>query len=412
MNAALISSMRPSHQARSLAAAVMLAVLALLAAPAAAQTFTRIADTQTVIPGGGGTFTLFADARSIKGDRIGFYAFHDGGGSGVYSFENGTLATVVDTTTTVPGTSDTFSTFFDVAVDRGYVVFTGGWPGPGGGCAFAGSEGVFARKFQGGQIREIVSSLGKPEKCYHAVEFRQGIIAIGGGINPVDVFHNHSESILATKNIGNANPVLDTTTPKPGGGTFVGYDQEMAIRSGGLLFNEVLINTIGAVAGVYVVRNDGQGPQLVADQTTAVPGGSGNFNNIATADWDGGEVGFVGRDSSNRTALYAGTNPSDLRIVADNTTPVPGEGVNFLGLSNPMAYDSGVFIFSGYWSGGGAGLFQEDAGTVSAILKKGDMLDGRTVDQAFCRPQNKDGNKLIADVRFQDSTRALYLVEL
>ena len=77
-----------------------------------------------------------------------------------------------------------------------------------------------------------------------------------------------------------------------------------------------------------------------------------------------------------------------------------------------MAYDNGVFVFSGYWAGSGAGLFIEDAGTVTAILKKGDLLDGRTVDQAFCRPQQKDGNRFLADVRFQGGVRALYLVEL
>ncbi len=402
---------------RRLMAAIGIAVLAAFAMPtlstrAAAQTFTRIADTQTVIPGGGGRYSLFADARSIDADSVAFYAFHDGGGSGIYLFRDGGLSVIADTGTPVPGTSDTFTTFFDVSVDRGFVVFTGGWPGPGGGCAFSGSEGVFARKKSGGAVRTIVTSLTEPENCYHGVEFAQGVIAIGGGIDPVDVFHNHSESILATKRPGNANVFFDTTTPKPGGGTFAGYDQDLAIRGGALLFAEVVPNTVGAVAGIYTVRNDGAGPVRVVDDSTLIPGTTETFNNIASADWDGTEVGFVGRDSGNRTALYAGTSPADLRVVVDRTTPVPGQGVNFLGLSNPMAYDAGVFAFSGFWAGSGAGLFTESSGEVEAVLVKGDLLDGRTVDQAFCRPQNKRGDRLIADVRFQNGDRGLYLVDL
>lgn len=391
--------------------AAVVALAFVCASPAEAQTFTRVADTQTPAPGGGGLFSLFADARAIDDGRVVFVGFHSGG-SGVYSFDGTTLDVVADTTTMVPGTSDSFSTFFDVAIDRGYVAFTGGWPGPGGGCSFAGTEGVFARRFSGGPIRTVVTSVVEPENCYHAIELGQGVLAIGGGVDPVDVFHNHTESILATKRVGNANPFLTTSTPRPGGGTFAGYDQEMAIRGGGLLFNEIIPNTIGAVAGVYTIRNDGQGPQLVADQMTGVPGGQDTFNNIATSDWDGGEVGFVGRDSSNRTALYAGTSPIDLRVVVNNTTPVPGAGVNFLGLSNPMAYEGGVFAFSGYWSGGGLGLFVEDAGTVKRVLVKGDLLDGKLVDQAYCRPQQKDGSLLLVDVRFQDSSRGLYLADI
>ena len=184
---------------------LVLVSLAIHAPVAPAQTLTLIADTTTAAPGGG-TFSLFADARSIQGDKVAFYGIH-ASGSGIYTYQNGNLNVVADTTTTVPGTPDTFTTFFDVAVDRGFVVFTGGWPGPGGGCSFAGSEGVFARKFQGGAVREIVSSLGKPELCYHGVEFKQGIVTIGGGINPVDVIHNHSESILVTTTTRATNTV-------------------------------------------------------------------------------------------------------------------------------------------------------------------------------------------------------------
>jgi ABC-type dipeptide/oligopeptide/nickel transport system ATPase component len=125
------------------------------------------------------------------------------------------------------------------------------------------------------------------------IDLERGTIAVTGGVEPVDNYHNHAESVMTTKRTGQLRVILDTMTPKPGGGTFVGYDQDLSLRGGGLLFSEIIPYTFGALAGIYTVRNDGLGPQLVADGDTPVPGGSRDFTNFAGADWDGGEIAFV-----------------------------------------------------------------------------------------------------------------------
>lgn len=121
----------------------------------------------------------------------------------------------------------------------------------------------------------------------------------------------------------------------------------------------------------------------------------------------------MGRSSSG-TALYAGTSPASLQRVVDNTTSVPGESFNFLGVANPVAIEGGAIGFSGYWGGGGYGLFVAEGGSVEAIVKKGDVLDGAIVEQAYCRAQNMSGSRMLIEVRFQStpvlSHRALYLV--
>lgn len=385
-----------------------------LCSTAAAQTpvFTKIADTATVAPGSSGTFSVFADARDISAGKVAFMAYHSAGGSGIYSFANGVLKMEADNNTAVPGTTDTFQTFFGVSVDGGVVAFTGGWPGPGGGCAFNGSEGVFAKRL-GAPMTPIMlqDSLTTVDHCFHGVELMGSVVLYAGGVNPVDSAHNHSESIKATTISSPPIPLFDTATLKPSGAPFVGYDQDFFFRNNQLLLAEILPNTFGAVAGLYLATRNGPGPQVVADSQTAVPSGSGNFSNFASADFDGNEVAFVGRDSGNATALYAGTNPSNLRLVAGRTTQVPGEVFNFSGLSNPCAFDSGVMLFSGYW-GGGNGLFMVENGVITELLRKGDVLDGRVVEQAFCRPGNKSGDFLIVDVRFAGFSPALYLVTL
>jgi hypothetical protein len=378
-----------------------------------APTFTRIADTQTAVPGGTGTFTTFADWRAIEGGRIAFVAFDSGSGQGIYGWNGSTLSVIADTHTLVPNTTSTFADFFDVAIDGTLVAFTAGWrDGTRIGCAFDGSEGVFARGFGGGVIHTATTSRTAPQHCFHGIDFESSVIAVAGGVNSVDVIHNHSESLMALRHVGNPVVVLDTTTPSPSGGTFVGFDQDISIRRGGLLFAEILPNTIGAVAGIYVVHNDGRGPQVVADRSTLVPGGTGAFMNFAGFDWDGGEVSFVGRDSGNVASLYAATSPADVHVLVGTSTRVPGEMVNFGGISNPIASQGGVTVFSGFWSGSHTGLFTVQAGVVRAILKQGNVLDGRVVADPFCLQQNKDGNQLLVEVRFLDGTRGLYLVGL
>jgi hypothetical protein len=390
-------------------------IVGLLAPPLSATgaTFTLVADTQTAVPGGTGTFSLFGDARAIEGGRIVFVGLDSAVASGIYSYQAGLLNVVADTNTIVPGTSDTFSDFFDVASDRSTVAFTAGWPGPGGGCSFSGSEGVFTRRFQGGSIRAIATSLTTDRNCFEGIDFEEQRIAVSGGVNPVDLFHNHSESIMTIRRIDRPKVLVDTTTPKPGGGTFIGYDQDTSLSGGNLLFTEIIANTLGAVAGIYTIHGNGNALELVADQTTPVPGGTGNFNNFAGVDWDGIEVGFVGRNSGNAAFLYAGASPTDLRVVVNSSTQVPGEGgATFAGVGNPIAYEGGVFVFEGFWSGSKTGLFTSTAGVVIAILKKGDILNGHTVSDAFCRPQNKSGNQLLIKVVFSDNTSGLYLVDL
>ena len=247
------------------------------------------------------------------------------------------------------------------------------------------------------------------------MELNNGYLFYAGGVNPVDSVHNHSEEIKVATGVGGGIPVVGPGTTKPGGGSFLGFDGDFHMQNGRFLLSEIITNTFGAVNGLYLMQNNGLGPQVVADTSTPVPSGSGNFSNFASADFNGTEVVFMGRDGNNAGALYAGTNPTNLRFLVGAGVQVPGESLNFLGLSNPVATDADKMAFSGYWGGVGNGLFLIENGVTSAILKKGDVLDGKTVEQAFCRPGNMDGNFLLVDVRFLVGgflKSSLYLVEI
>ena len=111
-------------------AALVIAVPAALAAPLEF-TFTKIADTNTPIPGGTGTFTGFGVAPSIDGGDVAFIGFGDPGFTalGIYSTVGGTLGVVANLNTPIPGGTGNFtnlgSNFDNPSIDGGVVAFHG-----------------------------------------------------------------------------------------------------------------------------------------------------------------------------------------------------------------------------------------------------------------------------------------------
>lgn len=377
-------------------------------------TFDEVADSSTPVPGGTGTFTLFGDARDFDGRNVVFYARDSGSGEGLYLHRKGRLRAVVDDGDLVPGTGTPYSIFFDVALDGPNVVYTAGWAGgSASGCAFSPNEGLFLTTLGGGPPITLADSNATGYACFHGVDIDAGQVVVTGGNAAVDVFHNHQEALLGLTGLLSLVPLVDTATPVPGGGgaTFAGFDQEVALRDGGYAFGEIVPNSIPPLMGVYV--DDGT-LRVVADSSTPVPEGSGAFQpSFRGMNYDGRKVAFYGVDALNRAGIYAGTGPDDLEVLVKRGDPVPGTPFTFLGFSNPLAYDDGVLAFTGFWSGGGLGLFWSNRGEVKRLLVKGDPFDGRVVEQAFCAPGHLVGNRMLIKVVFAGFTESgLYLVNL
>ena len=375
--------------------------------------FTKVADTATPIPGGSGLFTGFVDARDFDGRTVVFDGYGNGGQEGLYSFRDGSLELLVNRNTLAPGTAQTFSIFFDVAVSGNMAVFTAGWPGGStSGCQFAANEGVFAVPLGTTVPMTLADSSASGIQCFHGVDLDHGQVVVTGGNLPVDVFHNHQGTILRLLGAQSLQTWVDVSTPVPGGGgaTFVGFDQEVSLRDGSLAFGEIVPNSSPPLMGIYV--DDGS-LRVIADATTPVPGGTGTFQDLRGMNYDGQEAAFRGTDANGFAGVYVGSGPGDLRVIADRTTRVPGTAVNFLGFSNPLAFADGIVAFSGYWGGGGTGLFTSYRGKVRRVLVKGDTVGGNVVEQAFCYAGQLVGNRLLVRVIYQGfSGSGLHVAEL
>src|SRR5262245_32422177 len=95
---------------------VFAAAVALMLAPMApAQTFTKIVDTLTPIPGGSGTFIAFAsngvspNQVAANGGNVIFPGAGSGGQQGFYSSTSQGLTRIVDTSTSIPNGTGTFT---------------------------------------------------------------------------------------------------------------------------------------------------------------------------------------------------------------------------------------------------------------------------------------------------------------
>ncbi len=114
---------------RALHPTVWLAITALLFSLPhsgdAAFTFTKIADTNTPIPGGVGNFTSFGSWPSIDGVNVAFRGFGSSGQQGIYTRTNASLTKVADTNTPIPGGRRNFTFFYEPSLDSGNVAFVG-----------------------------------------------------------------------------------------------------------------------------------------------------------------------------------------------------------------------------------------------------------------------------------------------
>jgi hypothetical protein len=88
----------------------------------------RVVDLGTPIPGGNGTFAQFMN-EDISGGNVVFFGLGPGPQRGIYLFERGELSRVADTNTPIPAGTGSFSDFSSPKGSGRNVVFRGDGPG-------------------------------------------------------------------------------------------------------------------------------------------------------------------------------------------------------------------------------------------------------------------------------------------
>ena len=174
--------------------------------------------------------------------------------------------------------------------------------------------------------------------------------------------------------------IADLNTPIPNGsGNFLSFAGVPAIPSDPVIPGDPLIsgdNVVfygagsGGQRGIYALINSSR--LRVADTSTAIPGGSGNFTGFTRPGIppnpiiSGDNAVFYGAGSGGQQGVYARINGS-LRRIADTTTAIPGGTGSFTAIPvDPIISGDGV-AFVGHGSGGQQGVYLSKAGSLSVI---------------------------------------------
>ncbi len=382
---------------------VLIVMLSLLVATSASAqirfTYTRIADTNTAIPGGSGDFTNFdSEGHVISGTEVVF----DGGGSGQegrYLWSGGTLSRIVDLTTAIPGGTGNFILFTDFGFSGSTVIVSGHGSGP-------HQEGIYSFTSAGGSPTVIADfNTAIPSGSGNFADFAEnsydgGAVFFGGeSAAALEGVYTNTSGALAR--VADENTLL----PDGSGDTFDRFF-EPAIRNGLISFRA----TVGSVQdGIYA--DFGSGLTVVADETTTLPGGGGTFTGFDESSIDGNNVAFQARDASSASGVYL-SEAGSISVIADANTPMPNGPGTFMFASDPTV-DGDFVLFDGSNEIDLDGVYLSYRRVIVPVATTGDLLDGRIVDVADTNPHNAlRGNLITFTARFTDGSRGVYLAEI
>ena len=263
---------------------------------------------------------------------------------------------------------------------------------------------------------------------------------------------------------GQLGRVFDETMTAPNGGKFLGA---FSYGIDGTSIAFFAGHSSGASSLPSVYRWDNGTITTVADTTTAVPGGTGNFSDLQNTSVriDQGAAMFIGLDANNKRGIYRRPSGGALSAVVDINTDGPsgmgkfasvvdfdstGDDLILRGstqtgggglytrhnstwsklattgdaapgggtfqLMQSLTLQSGVSVFHSAPFGTEYAIYSDYSGTLQRIIGPGDTLDGKTVFSAALG--GRDGNNLAVTITFTDHTpptsfdQAIYKVTL
>lgn len=337
-----------------------------------ARSFTKLADTQTEVPGGdGGTFGSFDyfehyNCPSYSSLRAAFLATISPGVRGIYlGFAGPIPLKVAAPGDRLPTDDANFTPFFgppsidfDPESQSGQVVFKG-----------------------------------------HAdfVPAQPAILSYGIGGNSVN-------RVVARR--------FDPFPDRPGE-SFDDFSQPTS-DSGRIAFRGE--GAAGSL-GIFLYSPE-TGLTAIATDNTPIPDGEGTFSSfgsiivkraiVATSE---GNAVFRGGGSDGQQGIYAWIDGTLVKIV-DRNTPLPDGSGNFTGFFDQVpSIDGDKVAFFGI-AGFRTGIFVWMSGVLRQVVEVGGQIDGKRLNGVDIGPQALDGSFLAFRARFEGGTQAIYLAAL
>ncbi len=369
-----------------------------------------IADATTPIPGGAGNFNSFGDLQPLGGGDFVFAGFGSGQ-EGIYAYVDGSLTVIADLNTPVPGGTGNFVQIMEFSVSSdGDIFFIGLGLSPqrgiykfsNGSLSLIVNNETFANGFAtfgdfrnpvplGGGNVAFMGSVPAGEGGIYAVingvlDFKVGFNTLyPGGTEP---FAQIDSVVSLDGNIGfrgfssaeqggllviiedSISVIADLSTTVPGGSeTFSGFDPLVSLGGGNAVFRAGTQTQDGIytyIAGALA---------KVADQSTPIPGGTGNFTSVFNPISMGGDdIAFTGQGSDFQFGVYTYID-GEIAVVADTGTPIPGGSGNFTSILNSGWLGGENLVLSGAGTGQ-SGIYTFIDGTIELVADLNTPVSG------------------------------------
>lgn len=365
-------------------------------------TFTRVVDTATPLPGGSGTFESLGTTVAIDlGGRI---VFTDGGttNKGVYLASGGTLGTIADLATAIPGGTGNFTSFNlnANAIATGQLAFRGG--------GSSSQSGIYG--FNGTSLTTLADRNSLiPDGVSTFTSFQSGSASgtryglVGSGPSLQQGVYLAEGATLST--------VADKATAVPRiGGAFSSFTNQLALDQGNAVFYAGV--TGGSNPGSAIISySEGTLHTLAATGEAAADTGLMFGNMTSQMAIDGNTIlfraGFGPSNSRNGLFLTSVTGDS-LTLVVDNTSVVPGRAENFTFVNAPEISGTN-YLFHGTYASG-SGLFYSRDGSLGTILTTDDSLDGKVLSSLGFGAVA--GDTMVFTAFFTDGSSGIYTTSL
>ncbi|MBD2776868.1 DUF7453 family protein [Iningainema tapete] len=276
-----------------------------------------IADQNTTIPGGNGTFTFFGTI-SINSDNVVFSGSGVNQQQGIYIKRGDTpVSVVVDKNTPIPNGTGNFSGFSLVTANKNHVVFTG--------IGASGERGIYISR--NGVLQVLVDTntsipggTGNFTSFSNIVVDENNVVFIASGASG-------QQGIYISRD-GTLQVLVDTNIPIPGGtGNFSSFN-DFVVDENNLVFRG---RGASGQQGIYISRNGVL--QVLIDSNTSIPNGTGNFSSFDNFVVDENNLVFRASGASGQQGIYI-SRDGVLQVLVDTKTPIPGGTGNFRDFSN------------------------------------------------------------------------------
>lgn len=370
----------------------LLISLSMLAAGQAALaqpwSFTKIVDTDTLVPGRSENFNIGDAFQSISvyGDRVRFLGRAHSGWHGVYEWRKGVGRKIADEATTIPFSTDKFSGFAPTSSSASGVSFGGG-----------GGNTVGFYHDDGTTLSRIVDqSIAVPDGIGTFSTFGSDVHTVGDSTVFRGVSQNYTFSGVYRNDGGVLSRVVDMTMRPPNrADLFSRFNDWRLDGKSTYLTGE----TASGYQGVFK-HDDGVLTTLV-DNTMSLSDGR---TLIAIGDVRPYQQEIVFQAfTAPEHQFIASKSGESIDILVDALSDPPGPSTNYQGI-NQIDYQNGVLVYGA----NDLTIYTNYGGTLQRLVGPGDIIGGKLVTSARFYEHGFDGTTAAFWVTFQGDSSFHY----